>query len=97
MRPLTEVETRTLFDKLASYIGRNIVHLIDRPDDPHCFRLQKDRVYYVSERIMKIAISVSRENLVSLGTPIGYVTVSALARSLTFLESFPKLANSACM
>lgn len=76
MRPLTETETRTLFDKLASYIGRNIVHLIDRPEDPHCFRLQKDRVYYVSEKIMKIAISVSRDNLVSLGTPIGYVQTS---------------------
>lgn len=28
-------------------IGGNIKHLIDRPDEPYCFRLQKDRVYYV--------------------------------------------------
>ena len=73
MRPLTETETKTLFEKLATYIGRNVVSLIDRQDDPHCFRLQRDRVYYVSEKIMKIAVSVSREDLVHLGTPIGYV------------------------
>lgn len=71
MRPLTETETRTLFEKLAQYIGRNIRHLIDRPEDPHCFRLQRDRVYYVSERLMKLAVSVSRDNLVALGTPLG--------------------------
>jgi hypothetical protein len=28
-------------------IGRNIKQLIDRPDEPYCFRLHKDRVYYV--------------------------------------------------
>ena len=31
------------------------------------FRLHKDRVYYVSEKIMKLAANVSRDNLVSLG------------------------------
>jgi 60S ribosome subunit biogenesis protein NIP7 len=71
MRPLTETETRTLFEKLAQYIGRNITHLIDRPDDPHCFRIQKDRCYYVSERIMKIATSVARDNLVVYFLAVG--------------------------
>lgn len=33
MRPLTEEETKTLFTKLASYIGSNLVHLVDTPDD----------------------------------------------------------------
>lgn len=28
-------------------IGRNIVHLINRPDDTYCFRLHNNRVYYV--------------------------------------------------
>ena len=27
--------------------------LIDREDGKYCFRLHKDRVYYVSEKIMK--------------------------------------------
>lgn len=49
MRPLTEEETKTLFTKLSHYIGSNIVHLVDRPDDAHVFRLHRDRVYYASE------------------------------------------------
>jgi hypothetical protein len=51
--------------------GKNLVHLIDRPDEPYCFRLQKDRVYYVSESSMRLGISVARSNLVSLGTCFG--------------------------
>lgn len=47
------------------------MHLIDRPDDPHCFRLHRDRVYYVSEAIMRLSISVARQNLVSVGTCLG--------------------------
>ena len=54
MRPLTEEETRTMFDKLSKYIGAdNIKLLVDRSDGTYCFRLQKERVYYVSEQIMK--------------------------------------------
>jgi 60S ribosome subunit biogenesis protein NIP7 len=74
MRPLTDVETERLFEKLANYIGRNITHLIDRPADPHCFRVQKDRVYYVRESIARLATSVSRANLLSLGTCLGKFT-----------------------
>ncbi|WBW75516.1 RNA-binding ribosome biogenesis protein Nip7 [Schizosaccharomyces osmophilus] len=76
MRPLTHEETKTFFEKLAQYIGKNITHLIDRPDDPHCFRLQKDRVYYVSEKAMKLATSVARTNLMSLGICFGKFTKS---------------------
>lgn len=44
MRPLTEEETKAVFEKLANYIGKNLVHLIDRDeDDEYCFRLHKDR------------------------------------------------------
>jgi 60S ribosome subunit biogenesis protein NIP7 len=49
MRPLTEEETKTMFTKLSHYIGNNIVHLVDREDTPHVFRLHRDRVYYASE------------------------------------------------
>ena len=49
MRPLTEEETKTMFTKLSHYIGSNIVHLVDRNDAPHVFRLHRDRVYYASE------------------------------------------------
>jgi 60S ribosome subunit biogenesis protein NIP7 len=74
MRPLTDQETTRLFEKLASYMGRNITHLIDRPDDPHVFRLQRDRVYYVRESIAKLATSVARDKLLSVGTCLGKFT-----------------------
>lgn len=51
--------------------GKNLIHLIDRPDEPYCFRLHKDKVFYVSESSMRLGISVARPNLVSLGTCFG--------------------------
>ena len=51
--------------------GKNLIRLIDRPDGPYCFRLHKDRVFYVSESSMRLGISVARPNLVSLGTCFG--------------------------
>ncbi|GAW06040.1 hypothetical protein F5879DRAFT_802204 [Lentinula edodes] len=71
MRPLTEDESKALFSKLANYIGKNLIHLIDRPDEPYCFRLHRDKVFYVSESSMRLGISVARQNLVSLGTCFG--------------------------
>ena len=87
MRPLTEEESKTLFTKLANYVvrllpfqlptcsdckqGKNLIHLIDRPDEPYCFRLHRDRVFYVSESSMRLGISVARPNLVSMGTCFG--------------------------
>jgi len=76
MRPLTEEETRALFEKLAKYIGENIKGLVDRPDGPHCFRLHQERVYYVSEDIMRKAGNVSRDNLICLGSCLGKFTKS---------------------
>src|SRR5208282_3375682 len=71
MRPLTDQETKTLFAKLASYIGHNISSLIDRPSDPYVFRLHKDRVYYVSTELANLATSLPRTSLLSLGTCLG--------------------------
>ena len=53
MRPLTEEEIKIFFEKLSKYIGENIKLLLDRAVGAYCFRLHKDRVYYVSEKIMK--------------------------------------------
>lgn len=74
MRQLTEEETKVVFEKLANYIGRNISLLIDDPSNLHVFRLQKDRVYYVPEKIARLATSVARPNLMSLGTCFGKFT-----------------------
>ncbi|CAL9728638.1 60S ribosome subunit biogenesis protein Nip7p [Monosporozyma unispora] len=74
MRQLTEEETRVVFEKLAGYIGRNIANLVDNKENPHVFRLQKDRVYFVPENVAKLATSVARPNLMSLGICLGKFT-----------------------
>ncbi|GFH19501.1 60S ribosome subunit biogenesis protein NIP7 homolog [Haematococcus lacustris] len=70
MRPLTEDETKLVFEKLFKFIGKNIKSLVDRPDEPHCFRLQKNRVYYVRESLMKKATNVSPRKRRSCYTPL---------------------------
>ena len=65
MRPLTDEETKIFFEKLTKYIGENIKMLIDREDGKYCFRLHRERVYYVSEKIMKqVMLSVSQSGSV---------------------------------
>ncbi|CAI5491441.1 unnamed protein product [Closterium sp. NIES-64] len=102
MRPLDEKETQAVFEKLHKFIGSNIKHLIERkaPEGPggatggYCLRLQKQRVYYVSEAIMRRATSVSRDHLASLGTCIGKFTKSGSFRltvtALDLLAAYAK-------
>ena len=79
---------------LLLYQGKNLVHLIDRPDEPYCFRLHKDRVYYVSESSMKLAISIARPNLISLGSCLGKFSKSGKFKlhitSLDYLAQYAK-------
>ncbi|KAF2456291.1 60S ribosome subunit biogenesis protein NIP7 [Lineolata rhizophorae] len=85
MRPLTEPETKTLFEKLANYTGRSLTHLLtdaaptpsgskSAHPDRHVFRLHHTRVYYVRESLANLATSVARQNLQSLGTCLGKFT-----------------------
>uniref|UniRef100_A0A6B2LKV1 60S ribosome subunit biogenesis protein NIP7 homolog n=1 Tax=Arcella intermedia TaxID=1963864 RepID=A0A6B2LKV1_9EUKA len=74
MRPLTEEETKVFFEKLAKYIGRNIKYLIERKDETYCFRLHKNRVYYLSEKLVHKAEHVANTSLVSLGVCMGKFT-----------------------
>lgn len=82
MRPLTDTETKTLFEKLANYTGRSLTNLLtssttnpsSKDPDRYVFRIQKDRVYYVRESLANLATSVARQNLLSLGTCIGKFT-----------------------
>ena len=41
--------SKIFFEKLSKYIGRGIKTLLDPPNGPHCFRLHRDRVFYVSD------------------------------------------------
>ncbi|GME94241.1 unnamed protein product [Ambrosiozyma monospora] len=94
MRSLTEQETKVVFEKLANYIGRNIALLIDNKENPHVFRLQKDRVYYVPLKIAKLATCIARPNLMSLGTCFGKFTKTGKFKlhitSLQYLSTYAK-------
>lgn len=57
-------------------IGANIRQLIDRPDGTYCFRERKDRVYYVSEKILGLAQTAGPSHLISAGTCFGKFTKS---------------------
>ncbi|ELP95280.1 hypothetical protein EIN_430860 [Entamoeba invadens IP1] len=80
MRPLTDEETKTFFEKLAKYIGRNIKQLISNKEDEYCFRLQKDRVYYVRLDVANKASPFARDSIISLGTCFGKFTKSGQFR-----------------
>ncbi|XP_074655066.1 60S ribosome subunit biogenesis protein NIP7 homolog [Tubulanus polymorphus] len=94
MRPLTDEETRNFFEKLSKYIGENIKLLIDREDGTYCFRFHKERVFYVSEFILKKAAHVAREELLSFGTCFGKFTKTGNFRlhitALDFLAPYAK-------
>ena len=89
MRPLTDTETKTLFDKLASYTGRSLSNLLtptptsttksttkssSTTDTHHVFRIHNTRVYYLPLHLANLATSISRTALLSLGTCIGKFT-----------------------
>ena len=46
------------FKKLSEYMGENIKFLINRTDEPYVFRLIKDKVFYMSETLMKYSEKV---------------------------------------
>jgi 60S ribosome subunit biogenesis protein NIP7 len=59
-------ETKMVFEKLYKFIGKDIKSMIERPDGRYCLRLHKNKVYYVSEALMKKATNVSSSrNLVA--------------------------------
>ncbi|XP_004837582.1 60S ribosome subunit biogenesis protein NIP7 homolog isoform X2 [Heterocephalus glaber] len=74
MCPLTEEETRVMFEKITKYIWENLQLLVDRPIGTYYFRLHNDRVCYVSEKMLKLAANISGDKLVSLGTCFGKFT-----------------------
>jgi 60S ribosome subunit biogenesis protein NIP7 len=45
MRPLTDEETKIIFEKLAKYIGGKLKFMIEREDRVYVFRLHRSRVY----------------------------------------------------
>mmetsp|Transcript_17117 Transcript_17117/g.68910 ORF Transcript_17117/g.68910 Transcript_17117/m.68910 type:complete len:181 (-) Transcript_17117:42-584(-) len=76
MRPLTDDELRALLEKLMKFLGKNVEAILRHPTEPHCFRLHKDRIYYVSETLMKLATNFPRKQLMHLGTCFAKITHS---------------------
>ncbi|KAM3129566.1 hypothetical protein pb186bvf_018317 [Paramecium bursaria] len=94
MRPLNEEEQKIFFSKLKEYIGANIKFLIDNEKDPHVFRLVENRVYYVSERLAKLATNVGRDELMHVGTCFGKFTKTKKFRlHITSLDYLAKYAT----
>ena len=68
-------------------IGENVKCLLERPDGIYSFRLQNERVFYASERMIKLAATIARDNLISFGTCIGKFTKTRKFRlNITALE-----------
>ena len=88
MRPLEESEVAQVFEKLFKFIGKNLRNVLESGDatgdggdeESFCFRLHKNRVYYVRDRVVKRATNISRDNLVTLGQNIGKFTHSGKFR-----------------
>ena len=90
MRPLEESEVAQVFEKLFKFIGKNLRHVLESDggdgeetndsEDSFCFRLHKNRVYYVRDKVVKRATNISRDNLVTLGQNIGKFTHSGKFR-----------------
>lgn len=43
---------------MLKFIGKNVRHVVEREDEKYCFRLHKNRVYYVREALVKKATNV---------------------------------------
>ncbi|KAI9627651.1 hypothetical protein KEM48_012115 [Puccinia striiformis f. sp. tritici PST-130] len=94
MRPLTDAEIKTLFSKLNNYVGKNLVHLINREDEEYCFRFHRDRVFYISENLMKSATSISKDTLISSGICLGkFSKTGKFKLHITSLDIISKYAQ----
>eukprot|EP00924_Labyrinthula_sp_SR-Ha-C_P011714 maker-scaffold_17-snap-gene-6.70-mRNA-1 protein AED:0.33 eAED:0.33 QI:58/1/1/1/1/1/2/39/180 len=74
MRPLTDEETKAVFEKLVKYIGQDVTKLLSTSPTKHVFRLHNNRVYYLSEDLLKLSSNVASENLIYIGTLFGKFT-----------------------
>ncbi|GAU34954.1 hypothetical protein TSUD_312850 [Trifolium subterraneum] len=82
MRPLDDTEMSVVMEKLFKFVGNNLKNLVENPSHEgpdsipgrYCFRMNKNRIYYCSESLVKRATNIARPNLVSLGTCIGKYT-----------------------
>jgi len=95
MRPLTDDETKAVLEKVDKFIGSSVKLLIDREDGVYCFRVQKERVFYISERVLKVACNVPRDQLLMMGVCFGKFTKSGKFRlQVTALDQIAPYAKA---
>merc|ERR1719437_239672 len=60
----------------------------------HCFRLHRERVYYMSEKLLKTSVHIGRKALMSCGVCLGKFTHSRKFRlAVTALDYLGRLAQ----
>ena len=76
MRPLTEQESKQLFDKLAKYIGGNTKHLLEPRSNgvEWVFRLHDHRIWYMPSPLAKLSSCIAKKNLMGIGVLIAKIT-----------------------
>jgi 60S ribosome subunit biogenesis protein NIP7 len=47
-----------VLEKLMKFVGKGVVNIVERDDEVYSFRLHKNRVFYVREKLMKRASNV---------------------------------------
>ena len=47
-----------MLEKLVKFIGKSVRNIVEREDERYCFRLHKNRVYYVRETLVKKSTNV---------------------------------------
>ena len=68
---------------------------MDRADEPYVFRLIKDKVYYMSERIAKLCSNIGKDEFVEAGTNFGKFTKGGKFRlNVTCLDYIAKYAKN---
>ena len=94
MRPLTDEETRIVFEKLAKYLGGKLKFMIEREDKVFVFRLHRTRVFYCDEELIKYAEHFEKKKLISIGTCIGKFTKTSKFRiNITAIDYLSKFAK----
>ena len=67
--------------------------MIDREDQEHVFRLRKERVYYISTEVLKLAQHFGRDEIASAGVCFGKFTKTKKFRlHVTCLDLIAKYA-----
>lgn len=47
-----------MLEKLVKFMGKNVRNVVEREDEKYCFRLHRNRVYYVREELVRRATNV---------------------------------------